>query len=94
MPLDVIKTRLMTQKKEKKLQGSIVSQIYQDYGVKGFSMGRCSGAAFYLSEESYISAHFRHFEMPSPWNDIHDQLSYFIQCPASNEDSFALMKEN
>ena len=48
-PLDVIKTRLMTQKMEQKLQGSIVSQIYQEYGVKGFfhgAMFRCSILSF------------------------------------------------
>jgi solute carrier family 25 protein 39/40 len=55
-PFDVVKTRLMTQKMDEEGHKKIITQIYQEFGVKGFFRGvefRCGilmfGASVYFS---------------------------------------------
>lgn len=59
-PLDVIKTRLMTQNMNEQSSTQMIKQIYNDFGVKGFFRGvafRCGiltfGASIYFSTLQY-----------------------------------------
>ena len=60
-PLDVIKTRLMTQQMRQESSGGIIQDIYRDYGLKGFFRGvgfRCGiltfGGSIYFSSLQYF----------------------------------------
>ena len=48
-PLDVIRTRLMTQKMHENMTKNIIKEIYGEYGIKGFFRGamfRCGILSF------------------------------------------------